>query len=399
MRFGIVSSVAESCGNASFTQVIIDSLNESGNHAIGVALNLNLTQSSDPNLVKMANQHVSEIAEELKGFDAVNLQYEPGLYGPNSTLIYRRLKTLVLANPHCVVTIHSTRLFTLAKEPLIRQTLKFVVRAQLRQAIGHIGAVKNNRRIAKNNRRVIDLFIKHNAKLIVHTRSSQLLIRNFWNYKDVYVHPLKFVDFGECKSNRGKWVKSLKLEEEDVLLGVFGYISKYKGHETAIEALRFLPTNYKLLVVGRQHPQTIREHQDIDAFLAKILYRIQEISLENGAFKDRIIFINELPDSEFNSLASSVDFAWLPYLEVGQDGSGIASILFELAPRVIASNAKSFEELIALEPGYSCDKFDIGNYLELASKTLRYSEKRDRNRLKFSKTSQTELYLTLLTGK
>jgi hypothetical protein len=114
--------------------------------------------------------------------------------------------------------------------------------------------------------------------------------------------------------------------------------------------------------------------------------------------RDRIVFMNELNDEELLDLASSVDYAWIPYLETGQDGSGIASILFDLSKRVIASNCKSFDELIRLIPEYKCERFDIGNYLELANKTLNYREFRKLdNELVFTDQSQTNLYINLLS--
>lgn len=399
MNFGIVSSVDESCGNASFTQIIIDSLNETGHSTTGVPLNLKLTQSSDPQLVKVANEHIHQVSKALKEFDAVNIQYEPGLYGPSAGLIYKRLKVLLTSSNRCVVTIHSTRLFTSNNEKLLRQTLKYLARFQLRRAIGYFTIVKNQQRVAKDNRRVISLFVRHSAKLIVHTRHSQDLIKEFWKYEDVHVHPLKFVKPGEHSGNRSKWFSKYDLDESDILIGIFGYVSKYKGHETALEALKQLPSNYKLVIAGRQHPQSIREHTEVDSFIEGLLTKIADYSKIEKNFSTRIIFVNELEHREFCDLAASVDYAWLPYLEVGQDGSGIASILLELSQSVVASNAKSFDELFALEPGYKCERFDIGNYLELASKTRRYEERRNLNNLLYSVDSQRKLYLELLSTK
>ena len=400
MKFGIISSVSESCGNAAFTQVLLDSINATGNTAIGVALNLDLTQSSDPELIKIADRHINEIAKTLDSFDAINIQYEPGLYGPSSKLIFNRLKTLINANSNVVITIHSMRLFTARKEPLLRQTLKYVARFQLRSAIHYYAHVTNTRNVAKQNRRCLDLFIKNNAKIIVHTQKSKLLIQKYWNYDSIYVHPLKFIDPSAVNSHRSHWLERLNLSESDTLVGVFGYISKYKGHDVALDALNELPTNYKLVFAGRQHPQTVKEYEEIDSYLKFLLQKIQLMSRKvKTPLSGRVIFLNELTDEELVDLAGSVDFAWLPYQEVGQDGSGIASILFDAAPRVIASNAKSFDELIILEPSYKSERFDIGNYLELASKTLRYREFRTPNASNYTLKSQAELYLELLTKK
>jgi glycosyltransferase involved in cell wall biosynthesis len=196
--------------------------------------------------------------------------------------------------------------------------------------------------------------------------------------------------------NRNYWLKRLNLENEDYLIGVFGFISEYKGIQTAISALEFLPKEYKLLIIGRQHPRTIREHMLINPFLKKLLKKIKLDKKNN--LKSRIIFTNELEDSEFMELAATVDCAWLPYLETGQDGSGVASILFDLSKRVVASQCKVFDELFRLVPEYKCERFDIGNYMELAGKTINYFEYRNLNkRMSYSDESQTYLYLNLLS--
>lgn len=400
MKFGIVSSVSESCGNAAFTQVILDSLNSDGVEAIGIPLNLDLTQSSDPSLVKLADEHISEIASSLGEFDGINIQYEPALYGPSAKLIFKRLKILVESNTNVVVTVHSLRLFTSRREPLLRQTLKYIARFQFRSAISYASTVKNLRNVAKQNRRCLNLFVKHRSKIIVHTRKSQNYIKNFWKYDQVYVHPLKFVDPVDLNSNRSRWLEKLGLSENDSLIGIFGYVSRYKGHDTALDALDNLPSNFKLVVAGRQHPQTLQEHVAIDGYLKVMLDKIEKKSIKKqNPLNKRVIFLNELSDKELIDLAASVDYSWLPYLEVGQDGSGIASILFDSSKRIVASNAKSFDELISLEPGYKCERFDIGNYLELASKTLRYQEYRNHSILKYSLESQRILYLDLLRPK
>ncbi len=82
-----------------------------------------------------------------------------------------------------------------------------------------------------------------------------------------------------------------------------------------------------------------------------------------------MFFVGELSDDDFVAVASAVDVAWLPYYENGQDGSGIASICMDVCPRVIASASFAFDELCKLIPYRNATRFDIGNELELASKT------------------------------
>lgn len=401
MKAAIVSSVSESCGNAAFTQVLLDTLNTDELHVSGVRLNLDLTQATDPLLNKMADLHIKQIAQHLADFDAVNLQYEPGLYGPNLGKIYHRLKILLRHKNNYVVTIHSTRLFSTDKSGLIKPFAKSLMRMKPFEAIRTLSGSLNSRRIARGNRACVKLFIKSEAHLIVHTQKSATLIKDLFNYQRVSVHPLKFVETSSSLVNSEKWKKQLGLSKEHLLVGVFGYISTYKGHEAAILALSNLPEKYVLLIAGRQHPQSVKDNVAVDPFLQLLISKIEEISALDDKqkripLKNRVIFLNELDDSTFQDLAASVDFAWMPYQEVGQDGSGMASILFDSSKKVIASNSKAFDELIALEPGYKCERFDIGNYLELANKTMNYKEYRQLDSLKYTLKSQAELYKSLL---
>jgi glycosyltransferase involved in cell wall biosynthesis len=401
MKAAIVSSVSESCGNAAFTQVLLDTLNTDDLHVSGVRLNLDLTQSTDPLLIKMADLHIKQIAERLKGFDAVNLQYEPGLYGPNLKKIYERLRILLRNRNNYVITIHSTRLFSMDKSGVIKPFLKTLMRMKPSEAVRTLSSILNSRRIARGNRNCLKLFIKAGAHLIVHTQKSATLIKDLFNYERVSVHPLKFVDTSSSFANSKNWRKQLGLSQEHILIGVFGYISSYKGHEAAILALSNLPEKYVLLIAGRQHPQTVKDNVPLDPFLNLLINKIEEISTldekrKRFPLKRRVFFLNELEDTAFQNLAACVDFAWMPYHEVGQDGSGMASILFDLSKKVIASNSKAFDELIALEPGYKCERFDIGNYLELANKTLSYQEYRDLESLRYTLKTQAKLYNSLL---
>ena len=219
-----------------------------------------------------------------------------------------------------------------------------------------------------------------------------------FGYDKVEVHPLIFSNGNKALSTKD-WHSRFNLKPATKLVGVFGYISSYKGHLVAVKAIADLPEDFVLIIAGRQHPQSIVEYSEIDVYLSNLLDEIykQENGKIQNSIRPRVIFCNELDDDELINLISSVDYTWLPYQEVGQDGSGIASLAFEYAQRIIASNAKSFDELIKLVPEYKCERFDIGNHLELADKTLNYIEYRKLEAPKiYNRVSQAEQYLKLM---
>ena len=63
----------------------------------------------------------------------------------------------------------------------------------------------------------------------------------------------------------------------------------------------------------------------------------------------------------------------LPYLEVNQGGSGIASLVLETKIKALYSNNKAFDELNKYFAN-TFSRFDIGNYMELAKKIKDYKE-------------------------
>jgi hypothetical protein len=119
------------------------------------------------------------------------------------------------------------------------------------------------------------------------------------------------------------------------------------------------------LVFGRQHPQTLKSNGVVDKYLGKLIQMV----MTDDSLKDRVLFMGELNDQDFLDVASSVDVAWLPYYENGQDGSGIASICLDLSPRVLCSTSFAFDELFKLVKYNNVTRFDIGNTLEMALKT------------------------------
>jgi glycosyltransferase involved in cell wall biosynthesis len=226
------------------------------------------------------------------------------------------------------------------------------------------------------NHKILHKLIKFRCRLIVHTLRAQKQIFNFCNYNNVDVHPLKIVpeEFHTNSNILKKICVDNSISENCKLIGMFGYISAYKGHLDAIEALALLPKNYVLLIFGRQHPQTIKDSQRMDDYLERLKLTIT--NKENRKLlKDRVFFMGELTDEDFFSVTENVDIVWLPYYENGQDGSGIASICLDQSPRVLCSTSFAFDELFRLIQYNNVVRFDIGNSLELATKTKAFLHK------------------------
>src|SRR5476651_1601478 len=108
-KIAIVSSFSDSCGNAYFTKILLNSIQGKGYLAECAELDLKLTQSLESKLRNKAEKHIDKLCLSLKEFDGVNVQMEAGLYGSLPTDVYRRFMKISLANPNTSVTLHSPR--------------------------------------------------------------------------------------------------------------------------------------------------------------------------------------------------------------------------------------------------------------------------------------------------
>lgn len=378
-KITLVSSFSESCGNAFFTEVLINGLTSEACQANCASLDLALTQSVEGAIRKKADLHIQEICNRLKLVDGVNIQFEAGLYGTYPSDVFNRFKKLLLANKNTSVTLHSPRLMGAASG--FRDAIRLLFMGRIKSAVKKYFEILKSDVHVKLNRKVVAEIVRRKCPIIVHTLRAKEQINRLYDYENVLVHPLKFVSKDRVVDvEKLKRLKSQYSFESSVkTIGMFGYISLYKGHTTALEAIKRLPDNHKLLIFGRVHPQSIKLSEQVDPYIKKLEIFISKNNLEN-----KVYFVGEVNTEDFIDFAGSVDCAWLPYLEVGQDGSGIASICCDVATNVLASNSLAFDELLKLIPYPTMRRFDIGNSMELAQKTLLDIEKVNLNEIKNS---------------
>lgn len=395
-RLAIISSYDESCGNAYFTDVLISSINslDRGIIATPVGLNLRLTQNIGTLEQKAAERHIEQIAAFVAEFDSVNIQFESQLFGIIPSDVKKRLVKLVQANPNTFVTYHSPRVIGnfRNRKNAIRKLLTLNV----------LGAFKSELRNYRSNfdvylnRAILKNLKKTNVPIVVHTRRSEQNIRDLFNIDEVHTHPLQFSARQEFSPEAYQAFRQrIGVSEEVKLVGLFGYLSKYKGHLDAIKALEALPKEVHFVVAGRQHPQSLG-NKDAEKYIKALVTAIQK----NSGLAGRVHFIGELANDEFETAVANVDCCLLPYHEVGQDGSGIASICFELGQRVLCSNSLAFDELFKLIPEYRSERFDLGNTVELAEKIQLILKESAKNKVStfFTLKTQAELYVKLARG-
>ncbi len=380
-KLAIISSYNESCGNASYTHVIKKALSAEFDVEV-IPLDLFFIQKSGALFKKQADKHFKEIADRLQYFECVNIQFEAGLYGTNPADIFKHVEWLIDASKNVIVTMHRVDPLSVT---LPRALGTWISSGSKRE----FDSLMNRRQYEQLYYKIIKKIKKasesKNAWVLVHTNRDKRIIKQMYDFKNCIDHPLSFLEPEERASvhkmvDRGDFLKKHGFDPGSKIVGVFGYIAAYKGVETAVAAMEYLPKEYQLAIFGSQHPQTIREFVDIDPFLSKVLNGVKRTEARgktNSEWKNRVRFMGNLSDPDFIEALRLCDAVVLPYMEVGQSMSGVLVLALEAGARMIVSNNLAFFEAQKYF-GEVFETFDIGNALELAQK-VQFGQERYEN--------------------
>lgn len=393
LRLAIVSTYDEMCGIAGYTRALEQQLRA---HADVTVFDLDqyLLRSPHRRVQKLADKFIKDMADQLRAFDSVNIQLEYGTLGRTAAQITRRLRRLVKAAPALSVTFHTI----LAHEPLDWAGIGLnLAKFRLARAARIYGSYRRNRDLGVATYQML----AHQQRLkpvspIVHTKRDARLLHDVFRLKNVEHHPLSFVSAEQAShiresATRDRFPLLNVLPPNVRLIGTFGFLSPYKGYETALQALRYLPDDHHLLIFGGIHPQGIQKHTRLDPYIQSLLDQAHigqtildgvgdkgttiALNLDRESksllarhpedLQDRVHFLGVHNDEAFMQAMALCDVVVLPYLEVGQSSSGPISMALEMGCRVLASRNLAFLQFSRYHPG-QVEFFDIGNYAELA---------------------------------
>ncbi len=429
-RLAIISSWNDSCGNASYTYVLKKEFEQHYDVEV-LGLDLYLLKQTGRIFRQRARRHIREMAAKLREFDYVNIQFEAGLYGATIHDIWRNVRTLMDAAPNLILTMHriDTDNNSLLKD-IVLSFVTFSVKPlrQRRTLYNHAWLYK------QMILHVRKLSARKNAWIKVHTRRERRIVEDFFDFHGVRDAPLAFLDAPERARvlddvNPDALRQRYNLPPGAKTIGAFGYIANYKGFEDLIRALRILPDDYYLMVVGSQHPQSIKPWVSVDTYLAKLLLEIEtplvrqfdlmsrdmkgkvmidaaiampNIVPDGPSLTDRVRFVGNVDDDEFTFMLRNCDAVVLPYIEVGQSMSGVIALAIESGARLFCSNNLSFAEARRYY-GDVFSRFDMGNYIEIAQKVKYdnsdYSSRRDEMFEKYNISTLVDLHRSMFEGK
>jgi glycosyltransferase involved in cell wall biosynthesis len=395
----IISSSSKLCGIAAYTAALRRQLGDIFDITV-FDLNQYLMRSPNRQVRKLADRQIKEICRAIRRFDAVNLQLEYGTLGRFGPDILRRFCWLTEAAPRLSVTFHSLQTqpsFDVAAFVRALATFNFKQAAHMHGSFRRAHLLSYG--IARQLRRVQRY---KQVTAIVHNRRDRNDVRYLYGIREVFDHPLAYLSRDDVETvragaSRREFPMLDILPADAVLIGVFGFISEYKGIATAIQALRHLPDNYHLLIFGGVHPQEIAVRQprhpyidklfehgfvDVSLYDALAMHAVHDaprlvVEADRGLpeligkhprdLSDRIHFMGTQSEADFLSGMAVCDTIVFPYLEVGQSSSGPISQALELGCRIVASRTHAFLEFAEYHDN-AIEFFDIGNHIELAER-------------------------------
>lgn len=234
---------------------------------------------------------------------------------------------------------------------------------------------EKNKKFELQSELVSELNCNPHLSIVVHGRLAKRLLAGLGvNAAKItpIVHPVPSSVRSPCRD------KSSSCEEVNLL--IFGFVTAYKGYDTALAALRLLPDNFKLIIAGGKHPNAPRD-RTLDAIygylqtgewllkdanstepLMETLRLLPEP--ERCALRARVRVTGPIPDEEVMSVLATADIVLAPYTDRGPPGSGALAWVFAVGRPVVATAVHTFVEI---QEDWDCMKLVSPNSLfELA---------------------------------
>jgi len=393
-KLAIISTFDDLCGIAGYTRFLTKQLSEHFEVKV-FDLDQYFMRGTHSAVVKRADQMIAEMAAEISNFDFVNIQLEYGTLGRKQQHIIARFKKLTNAARDLSVTFH-----TILPQSPFEYGLMFgdISKFRLMRAANRVASHLNVRAlVASTYGHLRQLQIKKPVSIIVHTRRDMRLMKYVNGFNHVYDHPLSFVAPAEAEKLRSETSRSLfpqlkKLDGDAKIIGVFGFLGEYKGFETAVRSLYYLPENYHLAFFGGLHPNDVKKGQSIHPYVQTLLdtgnigktlfekitstkaanvnFQIADTSIfgmQPENLSARMHFIGPQTDDGFARGMAICDCVALPYLEVGQSSSGPISIAIDMGAPIVAARNQAFMQFARYHQDFG-ETFEVGNYIELAEK-------------------------------
>lgn len=292
-----------------------------------------------------------KLQHELQNFDILHIQHEFGLFVEDD--FQSLVETAKQAGKKVVVTVHLSPDFAIKSVKLGGLGPRSMVAFMREQR-------HRNRMLQRHMQPFLqaDLLLVHNditAQALLKAGASEDKVKKIPHPVYAFPTPPKS-DFIAKKLNK---------KSGDVIYCTVGILHKYKGIFDAIHALKFLPPNYKLAIIGGLHPVETEIVSETVAIYNKVTDLIDSLGLH-----DRVYITGFVQDDNLmNSYIRECDVCVYPYDGVyyANTSSGAVNLGFSNNRPVIAYPTAGFKEIAASSDG-ALVLTDTFAYYELARK-------------------------------
>ena len=281
----------------------------------------------------MNPQQHEEVYDKLRGeladFDIFHVQHEFGLFVEDD--FQRLVATAKDLGKKVVITVHLSPDYAIKPVKLGGLGPRSMV-AFLRQ----------QRHKNRMYERHITPFLEADLLVVHNDITSQALVNAGVSQSKIQKIPHPVHQF--AKPPKSDYIaKKLNKKSGDVIFCTVGMLHKYKGITEAIRALKFLPSNYKLAVIGGLHPVETQLVSETVGIYNKITDLIDTLGLHDRVFITG--FVQD--DNKMNSYIRECDACIYPYDGVyyANVSSGAINLGFSNERPVIAYPTAAFREL------------------------------------------------------
>lgn len=289
-------------------------------------------------------KELDRLRHELAEYDILHIQHEFGLFAEDE--FARIVSAGKSAGKKVVVSVHLSPGFAIKPVKLGGLGPRSWVRY-----------LKEKRHLNRMLERHVKPFSQADL-LLVHNDITAQSLKDFGipNEKiQKLIHPVYVFPDPELSHTIAK---KLNKKDGDIIFCTVGMLHRYKGVFDAVKALKYLPSNYKLAIIGGMHPLSDE---------VSIYNKICDL-IDDKGLKDRVYITGFVKDdNEMNALIRECDVCVFPYdgTYYAHLSSGAINLAFSNHMPVIAYPTLGFKELAGDSDG-AVVLTDTFAYYELA---------------------------------
>lgn len=285
-----VSTHHEPCGIGKFQERCVEALNQNG-ESVNDFYPLSL------NKIKVLNnedrkKELLKIVNTAQEYNIVHIQHEFGFFYKTGLGFGELVEAIKESGIPVIVTIHTAPELLLSPKQLNSKTPKGIA-GYLRRNY------KNNQTIKHKVRPFsrVDKIITFNS----FTRDQLVNIAGA-NPANIFKTMLPVPYSSPTKNSQIR--TQMNAKKDDVILCTSGFINQFKGFDHAIKALKYLPDNYKLAILGGINP---------DSGNPAVYDQLCDLVISLGLEKRVYISGYIEDDGELSALMQGCDIALYPY--------------------------------------------------------------------------------------